>query len=146
MSGFAPYTWLDNYAKGDSEHVMKQKSGFSRLVRKELMVDGQAIKYAEALGSCGFNTTGTVDVAHVRGISLFVFESALSKENSPFYTCVVMGVMSCGANSREEALAEGVRRARGNPDTDRRISIQQLEAMATDPTVHTPYDWEATCH
>ena len=117
---------------------------FSQLPRSELGVDGQAMRTVRALGSCGFNTASPVDVAHINGTSLFVFESGLSTPDKPFFTCVVTGMMSCGGNSREAAMAEGVRRARSLEarSRERRLSYGKLQEMALDPTVFPAVVWQ----
>lgn len=114
---------------------------FSQLPRRVLEVDGQAVHVAEALGSCGFSTQSKVEVAHLHGVSLFVFETT-PRKGPPFYNCVVTGMMSCGAASRDEALAEGVRRARSavRSDIDRHLSIAKLQELALTPRV------EEVCH
>lgn len=113
---------------------------FAQLPHSKLIVDGQAVSTVRALGSCRFHTTSPVDVAYLKGTALFVFESPLSTPERPFYTCVVTGVMSCGAASREEAMAEGVRRARSlsRQDVDQRLAYGKLQEMALDPTVRSP--------
>lgn len=117
---------------------------FSQLPRSELVVDGQAMRTVRALGSCGFNTGSPVDVAHIKGTALFVFETSLSTPEKPFFTCVVTGMMSCGGESREAALAEGVRRARSVEvrHLDRRLSYGKLQEMALDPTVFPAIVWQ----
>ncbi len=114
---------------------------FSELLHSELDVDGQKVTTVRALGSCGFNTASPVDVAHVGGTALFVFESTLSKPEVPYFTCVITGMMSCSGASREEAMAEGVRRALSGGDRDRRLSFAQLQEMALDPTVRPVIIW-----
>lgn len=116
---------------------------FSQLPHSELLVDGQLVRTVRALGSCGFTTASPVDVAHIKGTALFVFESGISSPEKPFFSCVVTGMMTCGADSREAAMAEGVRRARSveASDLDRRLSYGKLQEMALDPTVRQPIAW-----
>lgn len=117
---------------------------FSQLPHSELVVDGQAVRTVRALGSCGFNTASPVDVAHLKGTALFVFESGLSTPENPFFTCVVTGMMCCSGPSREVAMAEGVRRARSveGQHLDRRLSFGKLQELALDPTVHPAIVWQ----
>lgn len=109
---------------------------FSTLPRRAIEVDGKPVHVVEALGSCGFGTDSKVEVAHIKGVALFVFDGPSVPDNlAPFYTCVVTGMMSCGGASREEALAEGVRRARTaiRDELDREITFGRLQEMALLP-------------
>lgn len=111
---------------------------FTQLPHSKLIVDGQPVSTVRALGSCRFHTDSPVDVAHLNGTALFVFESSFSTPEKPFFMCVVCGVMSCGGSSREEAMTDGVRRARSlsGIEADRRMAYGKLQELALDPAVY----------
>lgn len=121
---------------------------FANLPRRTIPVDGKQVHVVEALGSCGFGTSSKVEVAHIHGVALFVFDGPTVPANvAPFYTCVATGLPSCTGLSREEALIEGVRQARkAQPDSVQHISFAALQAMALTPSNVAPLESPYASH
>jgi hypothetical protein len=121
---------------------------FANLPRRTIPVDGKQVHVVEALGSCGFGTSSKVEVAHIHGVALFVFDGPAVPANvAPFYTCVAAGLPSCTGSSREEALVEGVRQARkAQLDGVQHISFAELQAMALTPNSAAPLEASYAAH
>ena len=90
----------------------------------------EGIIYTEwelAKGSCGFNL-GDMPVfgRYVNGVALFAWG----------HQCVVAGHMTCGGNTLEDAMKNGVARAvkYGVAESDRRLSRKKFAATLADPT------------
>ena len=105
---------------------------FAELPRRSVIVDGKPVIVVEARGSCGFGTSSRVEVAHIHGAALFLFDGPPVPANlAPCCICVAAGIGSYAGSSRDEALASAVRQARASTtDTPFPISIDVLQEMA----------------
>lgn len=106
------------------------KNGFSQLVSKALSVDGKFVRVATAVGSCGFNTKAPAVVAYLNGVAIFGFESVHSTPDVPTFICVVVGQGYFVAATLDDALTEGIRKARSSMGNRNRLSITQVQTMA----------------
>ncbi len=105
---------------------------FAELPRRSVVVDGKPVIVVEAVGSCGFGTTSKVEVAHIHGAALFLFDGpAVPSKLAPYYICVAAGIGSCTGPSRDEALTNAVRQARSSTlEMPYVISIDELQRLA----------------
>lgn len=92
------------------------------------------IEWTKAAGGCGLNLRGEVFAAYVAGVALFAFESAHSRPGAEHFSCIVVGHMTCGADTLEAVQAEGVSRAlQAHPaDADRKLTRAEFEACVAD--------------
>lgn len=89
--------------------------------------------WINADGSAGFHTGDrVVQTTRINGLTLFAFESVLSKPGTPVFTCLVAGVTYCNAATMEEAKSQALTIAsrQGVRNLGRRVSTRRYERMA----------------
>ncbi len=87
--------------------------------------------WAKSKGSCGYNVDGPVYAKMQGMVALFAWQ------NSPdFWTCSVVGTMSCGGSTLEECQIAGEKAAGDSKNQrDRYMSRNEFDTLVNDSTV-----------